>query len=478
MIRRAWRGTVKFLGSAGLALGLLVFLGAWSAVATMIPQTATSSQQVAAWASARPSLEPVVGALGLHQAFTAPIFIFCVLVLALSTAVCAWRRTRVAIARARLLRKAARADEAAIVARHDLTIACDPALDHSHVLSIAADTLAGLGLRPHRRGECVRSVSPTWSVWGSPIFHWALVAFALVILLGNLQRSEGLMGVAIGQTKPDVPASYGVLSAGPLHNWSAQPRSFRIDSFTPDFHIGNLDYGPAPTVSVLDGSGRVTKTQLVYPNVPLQIGSLTVHAPAFGLAATLSIVGTAGAEEARGVQLIDFSSGAAGGTTPAAYLIVADHAGNPELKVFATVPLDRSGGQYVQALPSEPTARVTITTLDGQTVLDRVVKPGADVALPVGGSLRLVSIGWYARLSVVDDPTVPLIYVVLTFALIGLAVAVFARQQYVVAVVMEGPDGTKLALSARLWRNTSSTRETIVGALTEALGGPVEGSDS
>jgi hypothetical protein len=106
------------------------------------------------------------------------------------------------------------------------------------------------------------------------------------------------------------------------------------------------------------------------------------------------------------------------------------------------------------------------------------VKPGADVPLPVGGSLRLISIGGYARLSIVDDPTVPLMYAVLVIALIGLATAVFARQQYVVAVVVDGPDGAKVLLSARFWRNASTTREKVVGALTKALGSADEGRDS
>jgi cytochrome c biogenesis protein ResB len=341
--------------------------------------------------------------------------------------------------------------------------------------------LEDLGLRPHRREQVVRSVAPAWSVWGSPVFHWALVAFILVILFGNLQRSSGLMGVAVGQTKPDAPVSYGVLQAGPLRDWSAVHRSFRVDSFDPDFHVGALDYGPAPTVSVLDNVGHLIKTQRVYPNMPLQTGSLTVHAPADGLAVTISIVDTAGVEVARGVQLVDFATGAAAETTSAGYLVVSDPAGNPELEIFATVPLDRSGGQYVQALPSAPTARLTIRTSGGRTVLDRVVKPGDEVPLPTGGSLRLVGVEWYARLSIVNDWTVPYMYAVLIVALIGLAIAVFGRQQYVVAAVVEGPEGPRLALSIRLWRNAATTRQSIVSALTEALGKPdgaEEGRDS
>jgi cytochrome c biogenesis protein ResB len=478
VIRQAWRGTVRFLGSTGLALGLLVFAGVWSAVASAIPQADASGQLVAAWASAHSALEPLVGTLGLHQAFTAPLFLACVALLTLCTSLCAWRRTKVAVARSRALGAAARVDGASLTAAHDRVIDLGRASGGPGATGVAGDALEGLGFRVRRTDESVRVVSPTWSVWGSPVFHWALVALAVVVLLSSLQASSGLMGIATGQAKQDTPASYGVLTAGPLHDWSAVHRSFRVDSFDTDLRIGNLDYGHAPTVSVLDANGRVVKTQIVYPNMPLQIGSLTIHAPAFGLAVTFSMVDTTGVEVASGVQLVDFSSTAASGTTSAGYLVVSDQAGNPDLKVYTTVPLERVQDGYVQALPSAPTAQVTITTVAGQVVLDSVLKPGDSVPLPTGGSLKVVSVGWYSRLSIVDDWTVPLMYVVLFVALVGLATAVFARQQYVVATVVDGPEGAKLLLSARFWRNASTTRENVVGALTKALGGVEEGSDS
>jgi hypothetical protein len=478
VIRAAWRRVVRFLGSAALALGLLVFLGVWSAVATVIPQADASGAQLAAWVSAHLALEPVVGVLGLHQAYSAPIFVACVAQLMLCTSLCAWRRTKVAMSRSRALRVADSSDHAAVVAKHDIEIACGPAFDGARVLIVATEILSGLGFRLRRKGELATSVSPVWSVWGSPVFHWALVGFAVVVLLGTLQRSSGLMGLATGQTKPDALASYGVVQAGPLRDWSTVHRSFRVDSLEPDFRIGNLDYGPAPTVSVLDGAGNVIKTQRVYPNMPLQVGSLTIHAPAFGLAATLSLVATGGIQVARGIELIDFSNEATGGTIPAGDLVMADRNGAPELRISTSVPLDRAGGGYAQALPTAPTAHVVIMTMDGHVVQDVVATPGDSIALPMGGVLRLEAIGWYSRLSVVDDSTVPFMYLVLAVAAIGLAVVAFARQQYVLAAVVDGPEGTKLMLSARLWRNSPTTRERMVEALTEALGTAEEGSDS
>jgi hypothetical protein len=477
VIRRAWRGAVRFLGSAGLAAALLLFLGIWSMLATLIPQGEASDPAITAWASSHPIIESIVRVVGLHQAFTGFVFMVCILALVVSTALCAWRRTRLAIGRSRILRKAAAADEQSVVEGHDLEIACDHALSGPAVLSIASETLERLGIRTKRRGDLLTNVSASWSVWGSPAFHWALVALIMAILVGGLQRSEGLMGVAVGQTKADTPESYGVLHTGPLHDWRLVHRSIRVDSFDPDFKTGGIDRGPTPIVSVLDGAGRIMKTQRLYPNMPLQTGSLTIHASDYGLAATLSMVNTSGVETGRAYALVDFSEEATGGTVPVGFLVVNSDAGAPEMKIFVTVPLDGTPGQFYQGPPKGSRVRVVATSLGGKLLLDRVVGPGEDVALPVGGgSLHLIDLGWYARLSVVDDMSIPLLYAALVLALIGLTMTVVARQQIVLATVTEGPEGVSLIGSVRLWHNVPTSRSEIQGELAKALGEAGKGS--
>ena len=474
MIRRVWRGTVRFLSSARLATWLLAIVGLWSLMATLVAQGEPSARTVAAWAASHPAVEPLVATLGLHQAFSSVVFIACILLLVVSTGLCAWQRTKVSIGRTRTLRRAAAADERSLSESHDLEVGCDPALSASEVLSIATATLDHLGIRTKRRNDLVTAVSPPWSVWGSPVFHWALFALMVTLLVGNLQRSEGLMGVAVGETKADVKESYGTghVHAGPLHDWSAVHRSIRVDGFEPDFQTGGIDRGPTPLVSVLDGAGQVVVTQRVYPNNTLHAGSLTIYPADWGLAASVSLVNTSGVEVARAVQLVDFSAAATGGTVPAAPLF-ATHA---QVMVSVSVPLDGTQGNFSDAMPQEPTARRLVATLDGKSLVDRTVSPGEAVALPDGDSLRLNGIGYYARLQVVDDWSIPFLYVGLVVAMIGLTVAVAVRQQIVLVAVLEEPEGVRLAATVRLWRNSSSTRGEIESELTRALGGVQEGS--
>jgi hypothetical protein len=87
----------------------------------------------------------------------------------------------------------------------------------------------------------------------------------------------------------------------------------------------------------------------------------------------------------------------------------------------------------------------------------------------IGGSLRLDDVGYYARLQIVDDWSIPLLYAGLFVALAGLTLAVVARQQIVLATVVEGSEGVKLVAKVRLWRNSSSSRSEIETELTRAL---------
>lgn len=477
MISKVRNKVTGFLGSAVLAVGLLALLGVWSMLATMIPQGDASVRNVASWMSAHPLLEPLVRVLGLHRAFTSPVFLIGVSVLALSTALCAWRRTKAALRRARVLRGALSAQKTSLVERHNLEIVCDVDLSDSAVLTLTAETLAALGIRTKRREDVLAAVSSPWSVWGSPIFHWALLALMVVVLIGNLQRSDGIMALAVGQTKADAPSSYAVLRTGPLHDWDNVRRSFRVDALEADYTTGGIDRGSVPTVCVLDASGHLIKRQRVYPNMMLHAGSVAINAPACGLSATIALLGTAGSEIGRSTQLIDFSQTATEGTVPVGGLGVAESGGGG-LKILVTVPLEGAQGHFSERIPARPTARVVVTSADGASLVDRVVKLNEEVALPGGGAVRLVGIGWYARLSIVDDPTTPLVYATMTIAMLGLATAAFARQQLIRAAVTGDSESRRLVMDVHLWRNASTTRGEIESELAAALHSEQKGSAS
>lgn len=475
MRAKALQKAGRILASGRLATLLLAFLGVWAVLASFVPQGDASAAAVAEWSLSNASLEPVVRFLGLHHAFTAPLFVACIAVLAVSTALCAWQRTRVAIKRASLLRQAALPDQQ-MIPDPDISMACDPALDASSILDVASRTLAALGIGVKRRGGRIAAVSAPWSAWGSPVFHWALLALILIMPLGTLVRSSGQIGLAVGQSAEDRPGSYALLTAGPLRNWDGVRRTIRLDAFEVNYKSGGVNRGATPTVSILNAKGEVVKSQRVYPNRTLKLNALTIYPLDYGLSATVSIVETGGAGERTSTQLLDFSGKAEGGTAPVAPLVIADAGGAEQLKVYVSVPLDRVEGGYLGRLPEVLRARIIVASPAGEALLDQTLTPGQDLALPNGSSLRLVDVGYYSRLQLVDDPSIPFLYAAAVVSILGLGVATLARQMIVLAWVEDTPEGARLALRLRLWRNVTTSRDEIETELRRALGVAEEGT--
>lgn len=465
------RRAVRFTTSAWFVSAVLGFITLWSIAATIVPQGDPTFGRALRWAEANPAIAPMAEAVGLHQAFTGTVFQVVVGLLALSTVLCSWQRTKVAIKRSRALRDAARLGASELAESHDTLIELAPGIDGARALSVAEDELRQLGFRTRSSGGALSSVSSWIAPWGSPVFHWALVGIMLFVLIGSLVRSDGLIGLAVGEVKPDAPQSYGRLDEGPWHSWDGVARSFRLDDFEPRFTAGGIDRGPVPTVSILDAEGNVLKTQPVYPNKMLHLGSLSVSAPAYGLAVHLSLEDTSGVEIGRAAQLVDFDQTAPDGTIPLGAVPVFGESGATVALVHATVPLVAENGQFVEWLPKDSPARLVVMRPDDTVMSDSLVSQGETVEVPEDMVLRVVDVGWYSRLSILDDWTIPFIYGCMVLAVLALSVTVFTRQQFVLVAPVDRGASAALAVRMRLWRHAPATRTDIVNALTRALSG-------
>jgi len=474
---------VKFLrrtlGSPVLALVLIILVGAWSMLATIVPQGHADAPEVESWVAANGVLGSITSAVGLHEAFGAPPFIAVSIVLMLSTAVCSWDRTRVAVKRGRALRAGARITPEDLARTTDLAVPIDPALSDADALARTTSRLEAIGIKVRTEGGVIRAVSPWWSVWGSPVFHWALVLLALAAFSGVLFRAEGNMVIPVGESKPDVPESYLVVETGRLHSWDGVERSIRVEDFDPAMKKGDLELGAVPTVSVLDGDGEVIATEDVYPNNKLHAGSLSINAPTCGLTATIALETAGGDSLPQVVQLVAFSQEASGGTEPLQPLVASNNAGQVLLRLMATVPLDpRGDGTYGEWIPKDPAAHIVLEDGAGTILFDGIVRTGESAPLNGGGSVELLDVGWYAHLALVDDPSIPVVYAAMVLALLGLTMSLASRQQLIAAAVKTDDDGRSLAVMMRLWRNVPTDRAEIEQVLTEALGRLPEGENA
>ena len=120
-------------------------------------------------------------------------------------------------------------------------------------------------------------------------------------------------------------------------------------------------------------------------------------------------------------------------------------------------------------MPENPSAHVVVRDSDGAVLTDQTLQLKDAMEVPGGQRLRLLSVGWYSRLAIVDDWTTPLLYAVMIIGLLALAAAAVMRQQIVLAGVVNGPEGARLVLRMRLWRNVPTNRSEIESALARAL---------
>jgi cytochrome c biogenesis protein ResB len=84
--------------------------------------------------------------------------------------------------------------------------------------------------------------------------------------------------------------------------------------------------------------------------------------------------------------------------------------------------------------------------------------------------LRLLGVTNYARLSVVDDPSIPLVYALLAIALVAVSASILGRQSLATVVVSRHDDGTRTVdVWFRDWRANKVRTEQAQEALREAL---------
>jgi len=449
-------------------VALLVALGVYSFIGTLVPQGRDTAATVRQWDTAHEGLAPLVGVLGLHQAFSSPVFVALAILLACATAVCAWRRTAVARRRSSALRALRRGETAKAAASP--TFAIETEADRSEAIDRAESALREAGLGAKRAGDTLVLASNPATVWGSTVFHWALVALLAVVVLSAMVRSDGLIGIPRGESRVDEPASYGVYSRGPLHSTATPPLRIGVEEFEVDYtEPDGTVVGPTATVAVATESGVVLARQRVYPNHPLKYGSMVVHSNSSGLALRFVLERADGSEIGRTSALVDVSDETTSGTTPAVFVLTGP-GGQAVVEVEAALEPVAPGSPVREGLPELPRVSLTMTSAeDGAEVASGRVGLAEGVSLPDGSTVRFVSIDHYARLSVVDDWTVPLLYVVLLVAVIGVTIALLGRQRLFVVIVSESGPITVVSVTMRAWRSAGFDRDSLEMVLREGL---------
>jgi cytochrome c biogenesis protein ResB len=445
----------------------MVYLAVLAFVGTLVPQGPPTAPKVVAWTASNPAAAAFVRGAGLHSAYATWYFLAGALLLSASTAVCAWQRTSVAMKRFGLCRRLRLSKGTVGYIKSDYAVRVGADSFGPQGLAQVGSSLGKSGLKLTERDGSLVSASWPYFALGSALFHWCLLLLFCALFAGALLRSDGLMGVPVGETRPDAPESYGILRVGPLHQWPGTRRTIGVEDLKLAYSVDGMDRGPAPLVVVRDDKGKVLARQFVYPNAPLKMGALIVHPNDYGLSVAFALVGADGVERDRSTQLVDFPVNNTGPAGPADIVLTGD---SPEaqIEVTVTVPLERRGASTLRAIPSTPSAMFEYASHNGKAGSETLM-PGQELTLPDGSKIRLLKVGYYARLSVVDDPTVPAVYISLVAGLVGLTIALLGTQRAVVLTLVRDDDGARIDVTARLWRNPGISSAQLKAALEESV---------
>jgi cytochrome c biogenesis protein len=459
---------VRALRSRRLAVWLLGGLTGWSVLGTLVPQTTRDAAGVARWTASSSAVLPVVRSLGLFDAFRAPIFTAAVAVLFASTVACAWERTRVSLREFRGRRGLTDAQIERLSSRPAIRVEAPDGAARDAALTRVRTALADLRLRARVGERAGEAVGGRFGLLGSPLFHWSLAALCLAVALGQLVRAEGLVGVPVGYRVSDVPEAYGRYEAGPLHPATPNGIVFLASDFQLETVVGGVDHGASAVVS-LTRDGAVVARQRVYPNNPLRYGAVLIHQNEFGLAAALRVEDASGTVLASAQPIVDFAPDEKSGTSSAGLEVTTRDGSTYAIRT--TVEADRENGEVALRMPERKRVSVSVAASDVATVT-KTLSPGDAITLPGGDVLRLVDVVYYARLSVVDDPTVYPIYALFVIAAIGISLAVFSPYRTVRFLLVEQDGRIIVHADARHSRRDPLFAENVEAALREALDAP------
>jgi cytochrome c biogenesis protein ResB len=433
-------------------------------MATLVPQSALQgTEAVAAWRAANPLLALVTGLLGMHSAYTAPVFLLVAVALTFSTAACAWQRTRSFIG----WRKTAGDVTPRVHARMadaPTTVLEYRRTDAEDVRERVESALSAAGLSHSRVSDVWVGVSGLTTGVGSALFHWALAALFAVAGVGQAMKWEGQLGVLEGQRVADAPADYGLLTKGPFSGQPGTGYEIEVVSIDLEHLAGGVERGHAPLVRLYEDGAAVAESY-VYPNSPLRRGSVYIHRGEWGLGAIIALETTDGAEVGRRNLFFDFESTRKDGSIP---LVLDMPAETGAAEVVLEARLTRVSGGFIRDVPRDERLYVTeVRSPDSTRSPQPQLDVGRSLPLPSGDyRLRLVDYTRYARLFVVDDWSILWVYALLVVAVIACAVALFARPRTVYARIgRSGPEVTRVDVLVTARRNDPLFKERMIALL-------------
>ena len=405
---------IKLLRSRRLAVLLLIGLTVYSWIATW---AAPGSGRIASAVASVPVMAAFMNAVGLNRPFSSPIFLAAVALVTLSTAACAWERTRLAL-RSLTRRTFTPARHERTIRSPQFVVQADAAVLGGRLASeVTATALRRLRLKTLASDGLVVGTGGFLGLAGSALFHWALVGVFVFAALGQLTRYEGYANVIQGRSIRDSATGYDAeLTHGALFGGRFSGLTLGVADINLDYHAGGVARGNAALVTLSNTSGEL-KRQWVYPDSPLRFGSLFVHRAVCN-AVFLGSVRTDGSSAPRQVTLFYDLTARASQEFPLVDLTTGK---------TSTVVVAPMGGRRVEVSVKNDSRGATQTAGVGGTV--EVLK---------GQRLTVDALTYSAQLHVVNDRSVPWLYAMFVLGSLCAAAAVLVPTRTVWVAIADG----------------------------------------
>lgn len=435
---------LRLLRSRRLAVWLVAGITVYAWVSTLVPLSSVDAEAVLAWDRAHPALATAVNLLGLHDAFSSPIFLVAVGLLTACTAACAWERSSQAVRALAWAHAGSRQLEERLSTAPSLVLSVTGASAEASIAG-AATALRGLGLRVRRDGDTIRARSGTAGWIGSPLFHWALVALFLFAGAGRLTRYEGYATVLIGGSFIDSSAAYRTgLFPGAFSSGLFTGARVVLEDVDPDFSADGVARGATPRVSV-QGKDASRREQWVYPNAPLTFGPLVIHGRESGPA----LVGTVSRGNRRERLVLYFRPG-----VRSERFTLSGSSSSPTVTASVTaVP-----GSRVRVVP------------EGGTLPDAVLGIGDTAKVSTDTSLTLDALTGYSQLKVVNDWSVPWLYASFAAGILGLSLTLVLLPRSVTLQGVSSEGGASIRVLVSSTKRDRAFPRRVGEALTAAVG--------
>ena len=383
--------------------------------------------------------------------YGSPLFLTLIALLVVNTAACAWQRTQRAWRITRSTRGLSDAALLRLAGQPEFEVLVESGSDDAALVA-AADALSQAGFRVSRYSRAIDGSAGLANVWASPVFHWALIALALVVMLGRATRAEGFIGLPVGERIADIHGSYLEVDEGALFAERHSGVEFEATRVDRNHVEGGVEYGPTPFVTAYRDGVAVT-SGWIRPNRPLRTGSLMVHMAALGPAVTLAVEASGGVQPARETLMLERSQSTSSGTAPQESIVSGLQGAEPvRIRVQVVVKRAASG-----AATSTVSRAIIETAPVGAAAFGPPFElaEGESVDLAGGQRLRVVDVKDWVRVSVANDWSVPFIYTLLVIAILALAVAVLLSTRRVSLLLVENEDGG-CSLNGRTWHSGRS----------------------